>query len=333
MRPVLKDRPWGGHRLASMLAKRSPPGAKVGESWEVADHPHGTSAVADGPWAGRSLRWVLQHHDRRILGRPAGPGERFPVLVKFLDIEDRLSVQVHPDEATARARHPGETGKFECWVVVAAEPGAWIADGLRPGLGPEDLARAVRSGTVPEALAVRPATVGDVVLIPPGRVHSAGGGLLLAEVQQNTDVTYRLYDWDRKDPHGRPRPLHVAEGLEAVRRAAAAPADAAPTLVPATSPPSAPSALRTLFEGPPFRLRRGRLYHPWTGDTRGRWAVLVVLDGRGTLETKDAATALSPGTSVLLPAEVGPYALRPEGSLEFILVTPPREETEDAGPP
>jgi mannose-6-phosphate isomerase len=194
--PRILGKPWGGRRIESVLGRALSASGPVGESWEVFDRDGASSVVADGPLAGQTLASLR--------------GERpFPVLVKILDARETLSVQVHPD-ADAAARLGGEA-KSECWFVLHAEPGAKVVRGLRDGCTREDLENALIDGTLESCLHAFEVRAGDTIFVPAGTVHTIGAGVLLAEVQQNSDTTYRLHDY------GRGRDLHVKEALESIR--------------------------------------------------------------------------------------------------------------------
>lgn len=195
------EKVWGGRRIESVLGRAIPPGARIGESWEVWDRGGDSSVVRDGPLAGRTLA------DLR------GGGAPFPVLFKILDATETLSVQVHPDAAAAaRQSTPARPveAKTECWFVLHAEPGAKVWRGLRDGVTRESFAEALAAGRVEDCLHSFEVSAGDTIFVPAGTVHTIGAGVLLAEVQQNSDTTWRLWDW------GRPRELHVAEGLDSI---------------------------------------------------------------------------------------------------------------------
>ena len=242
--PVFKSRIWGGRKLEEVFGKELPPGQKIGESWEIADLPEKQSTIANGPLAGQTLGEVVRGHAQEIAGtqgvphgfvsrasRPRSEGgtpstqrgqdgretrlERFPLLVKFLDAQDVLSVQVHPDAETCRRMGKGDP-KTECWYIIQAEPGAVIYKGFKKAVTRERFARAIQDGTVADLLAAVPVKAGECHFIPAGTVHSLGAGLLIAEVQTFSDITYRVFDWNRVDDSGKPRPLHVAEALESI---------------------------------------------------------------------------------------------------------------------
>ena len=218
--PIYRRYIWGGRRFVEALGRDLPPGEDYAESWELVDRPDRPdeeSVVSHGPLAGRTLGELVRGHGRELLGRHA-PQPRFPLLFKFLDACRDLSVQVHPDDARAARLSPPDLGKTEAWYVVDAAPGSRIYAGLREGVGREQLAAAIRAGTCADVLHSFAARPGDCIFIPAGTVHAIGAGLLVAEIQQSSDVTYRLHDWNRTGPDGKPRPLHLEAGLEAVSR-------------------------------------------------------------------------------------------------------------------
>jgi mannose-6-phosphate isomerase len=190
--PVFKERIWGGQRLREVFCKALPPGAKIGESWEIADLPEGRSVIANGSLAGQKLGEVVERFPREIVGARDFGGP-FPLLIKFLDAQDVLSVQVHPDAETCRRMGRGEP-KTECWYVIAVDPGAVIYKGLRPGVTRDEFARAVEDGTTAELLEKVPVEVGQCHYLPAGTAHAIGAGLLIAEIQTPSDKTYRVFD-------------------------------------------------------------------------------------------------------------------------------------------
>jgi mannose-6-phosphate isomerase len=323
MQPVFKERVWGGRRLADLLGKTLPADRRIGESWELSDHPHGRSLVADGPMAGKSLRWVLERHGAPLLGRDEfarGMAARFGILVKFLDASDRLSVQVHPDDSYAAARREGDGGKAECWTVVHADPGAWMIRGLRAGITREEFAGALRNGNTADLFAQQPVKAGDFVWVPPGMVHGVGPGVVLAEVQQNSDVTYRVYDWDRKGLDGKPRPLQVREALETIRFGG----DMTPAGGRGRTADETGLVIEHLVDCYAFSLSRLRIdRRPWAADMDGAWVAIVVLAGAARLATREGAMPLRAGDTVLVPADLHEYALEAPQKLTVLVAAPP----------
>jgi mannose-6-phosphate isomerase len=300
-RPIYKTVIWGGRRLETLLNRRLPEGGPVGESWELADFDDPatgavhSSVIDNGPLAGRTLREAIAAHPREILGdgRPAGP---FPLLIKYIDARKNLSVQVHPDESSAARIGRGARPKTECWFILDAEPGAAIYRGLKPGTTPETFRNAVRDGAAAELMVRETVRPGGMYFVPAGTVHAIGAGVVLAEVQQASDTTYRLWDWNRVDPFtGKGRELHLDAGLEAIRWDAVPPA---PTRCDE-------GAFAELVRCEHFRVGRRRLdgHAPRDGDGRPRPQVWMCLSGRARLHWPGApATELAAGDTVLLPA-------------------------------
>lgn len=210
--PLLKRIRWGGTRLGTSLHKRLGPETDYAESWEIADHRSGQSVVSSGPFAGWTLSRLLHDRNQAILGRHAGPTQ-FPLLVKFLDANDRLSVQVHPNDQQARAVDPTENGKSEAWVIIDAAPESRVFVGLKHGINADSLRAAIKDGSLEDCLHSFKVTPGDCVFIPAGTVHAISEGILLAEIQQTSDMTFRLHDWGRVGADGRPRELHIEQAI------------------------------------------------------------------------------------------------------------------------
>ncbi len=215
--PVLKDYIWGGRNLERLLGRQLPEG-RVAESWEIAAHEDGESTITNGALAGMSLTAVHKLMGIDLIGRRnawAQERDKFPLLVKLLDAQDKLSVQVHPNDAYALAHEGNELGKTEMWVVVHAEPDAQIILGLRDGSTKDVIRKAIADGTLEQILHYINVKAGDFVCVPSGTLHAILGGVLIAEIQQNSNTTYRVYDWNRiKD--GVARPLHVDKALETI---------------------------------------------------------------------------------------------------------------------
>jgi len=212
--PILKERVWGGRRLEQLYGKPLPPGRPVGESWEITDRPGDVSIIANGPLAGHDLHWLMENHGRALLGAAPAPGGRFPLLIKILDAQEKLSLQVHPPAEKA-ARLGGEP-KTEMWYITDAQPGAVLFVGLKRAVSREAFERKIKVGEVADCFHQVPVKAGDAMFLPSGRVHAIGAGLVIFEIQQNSDTTYRVFDWNRTGLDGRPRELHVAQSLESI---------------------------------------------------------------------------------------------------------------------
>jgi len=213
-KPIYKQRIWGGQKLGEFFNKDIPPFEKIGESWELADLPEDKSVVANGKLAGQTLASVIKKYPKEITGDEGFSGP-FPLLIKFLDAEDVLSVQVHPDPQTCQRMGKGEP-KTECWYIISAASGAVIYKGLKKGVSKEEFAKAIKKGSVAEKLAKVSVEAGQCHFLPAGTAHSIGVGLLIAEIQTPSDTTYRVFDWNRVDDTGKPRQLHIEEALESI---------------------------------------------------------------------------------------------------------------------
>jgi mannose-6-phosphate isomerase len=214
--PICKPAIWGGRELERLFGRRLPEGVPVGESWEIVDLPGERSAVVDGPLAGATLADLRRDRRDELLG-PVGLLEgRFPLLLKFIDARRTLSVQVHPDAAACRRLGGGARSKTEAWYVIDREPGAALYVGLREGVDRPRLERSLAAGDVERCLVRVAVEPGDFVHLPAGTVHAIGGGVVLAEVQQSSDTTYRLFDWNRVGLDGKPRTLHVDQALDSI---------------------------------------------------------------------------------------------------------------------
>ncbi len=315
LRPMV----WGSRRLAARLGKQLPADGSYGEAWEVSDHPLHRSVVAAGPLAGASLRDLMTNHPTHLLGAAAARYETFPWLIKLLDADDWLSVQVHPDERAVRELWPGEGSKTEAWFILDAAPGSRVYAGLRPGVTRRDLLAALEAGTVASYLHDFEPRPGDCIFLPAGTVHAVGGGVLMAEVQQTSDATFRLFDWNRRDSQGRSRQLHVKEALAAIHWEQG---PVQPVLVPGF--PRDRAARRCdLVRCPYFALDYVQDGERFACGGAGRLQALIVVGGRGRLITPAAEEPLTPGQTWLLPASLADAWCRPEGHLAALICTLP----------
>jgi len=213
--PIFMERVWGGRRLASLYGKALPPGKRIGESWEMVDRPEAQSIVARGPLQGKTVHQLWVERRAEIFGAGLADTPRFPILVKLLDATDKLSLQVHPPESAAQSL--GAEAKSEFWYFAASEPGAEIFAGMRSGVERSAFVRAIEEGDIAAQVHRIGVKTGDSFFVPSGRLHGIGGGNVIVEIQQNSDSTYRVFDWDREDEKGRKRELHVNESLQSIR--------------------------------------------------------------------------------------------------------------------
>jgi mannose-6-phosphate isomerase len=324
--PVLKDYIWGGRKLETLLGRALPPDKVIAESWEIAAHPHGDSKVANGSLRGRSLAELNAEYGSELTGTFARPG-RFPLLVKLLDAHQKLSVQVHPGDAYARAHENGELGKSEMWVVLHAEPEAALVLGLQPGATREALREALAAGRLEGWLHVLPVRVGDAICVPAGTIHAILGGSIIAEIQQNSDATYRVYDWNRPGADGKPRPLHVDRALDVIDFDRVQPGLAEPKLVEERDSIRRYELCRT----PYFVVERVELAKgaAWEGACEGEsleiWGTIA---GEATVTAEADAMPLPAVQFGLLPAALGAFAVMAETPAELLraYLPPPVED-------
>ena len=309
--PILKRIRWGGTKLGSLLGKPLGEGTDWAESWEVADHGDDQTVVTAGPYAGWPLARLVAERPAELFGRHAtksdgSPRTQFPLLIKFLDAADTLSVQVHPNDAQAVTYDPAENGKTEAWVIVDAEPGAALYAGLKPGTDAAALRAASEAGTVEDLLHRFEVSAGDCVFIPAGTVHAIGAGVVLAEIQQSSDLTFRLYDWGYRDPDGNPRQIHLDESI-ACTDFSRGPVD------PVTPRPLPGPAGRSerLVAGDYFVIDRHTADGPFALPADDRFRVLMTLAGAATLAGGPESVELTPGKTVLVPAACGGLTVEP----------------------
>jgi mannose-6-phosphate isomerase len=316
--PIYQYRLWGGRRLADMLTTPLPGDGPIGEAWLLSDRDDHPSKVADGPLKGSTIRQLLEQSPDQMLGKLTGRFRRFPVLLKFLDAREKLSVQVHPEDGQKDFIPAGETGKTEAWVVLEAGPISRIFAGLKPGVTQGDLMQALANRTAGDLLASFTPKVGDAVLLRAGTVHSLGG-LVVFEVQENSDVTFRLYDWDRIDSKtGKPRPLQVHQAMACLDFEQVAIGPVRPVVEEA-----APVRRERLFHCEHFTVWRhsGRLQ--FTVGAADVPRVLVCIIGTGVLDHGGANYRVGRGDVVLLPAEVGVCSYRPQNEVSLLEVALP----------
>jgi mannose-6-phosphate isomerase len=311
-KPVYKSHIWGGNRIP-LLFNREHQHGPCAESWEIADRPEGMSVVANGPLAGKSLHDLVTTLRQDLLGS-ASNSPVFPLLFKILDAKQRLSVQVHPDEKSAAA-HGGEP-KTEMWYILAAEQNARLFAGLKPGANPESFLKAVEQGHVEEWLGSTPAIVGTAIYMPGGLVHAIGEGCLLIEIQQNSDTTYRVYDWRRVGKDGKPRETHIKQALQAINWTLQPPA----ATISRKAKDSNGNSWWEVLKSPYFHVSRVEISNPEVVANDGKsFHALFVVGGKARIEGNGVAETIGPGTSCLLPAALKQYTLTPaEGHTTLI---------------
>ncbi len=290
--PIFQERIWGGRRLETAFGKKLPAEKRIGESWEIVDRPEAQSIVARGPLKGKTLHHLwTQHRDEIFEGLSDAP--RFPLLLKLIDAQEKLSLQVHPPEKIAAKL--GSEPKTEFWYVAAAEPGAELFLGFRESTTRDEFEKVVREGSAAEHVHKIRVKAGDAVFLPAGRFHGIGASNLLIEIQQNSDTTYRVFDWNRVDPAtGKPRQLHIEQALQSIDFN-----DVKPKLI---VPKGELLVRHELFEIRKWNLDRPRAVAPL-----GQFAIICCLTGKLTCANVD----LAPGEFFLLPAQLQDRQLKP----------------------
>jgi len=305
--PIYQYRLWGGRRLANLLTAPLPGDGPIGEAWILSDRDDHQSRVADGPLKGRTIGQLREQFPEQLMGKLAHRFPRFPLLLKFLDAHEMLSVQVHPSDAHTDLLPAGETGKTEAWVVLKTGTESRIYAGLKPGTTADYLRRALTSDTVADRLVCFTPKPGDGIFIPAGTVHSLGGDVVVFEVQRNSDVTFRLYDWGHVDAKtGKPRELEIDQAIACIDFTECAGGLVAPVVAATT-----PVERERLFQCEHFWLWRLRGQMPFTVGAAGVPRVLVCIEGTGQIEHGGATYAVGKGDVVVLPAVVGACAFRP----------------------
>ncbi len=289
--PLFMERMWGGRRLESVLGKKLPPGQRIGESWEIVDRPEAQSVVRQGPWRGRTLHELWRDHRDEIFGAEMPDAPRFPIFAKLLDAEEKLSLQVHPGAAVAGAL--GGEPKTEMWYFAAADAGAEIYAGLRRGVERNRFERALRDGAAAELVHRIAVKTGDAFFVPSGRLHAIGAGNLLIEIQQNSDTTFRLFDWNRGERAAAQRPLQIEKALQSIDFH-----DFEPELIRPTG--------ERLVQCPHFEVEKWELDRARRASGRNAFALFVCLSG--ALEAN--AVRIAPGEFFLVPASAAATELQ-----------------------
>jgi mannose-6-phosphate isomerase len=316
--PIYQYRLWGGRRLGEWLGTPLPGDGPIGEAWMLSDRDDHPSRVADGPLKGQTIAQVMELSPTSLLGQLAARFQRFPLLLKFLDVHEMLSVQVHPGDDKTDLIPKGQTGKTEAWVVLEAEPGSCVYAGLQPKTTAADL-RTLSTLTVEDHLASFAPVREQAILIEAGVVHALGDGVVVMEVQQNSDITFRLFDWDHIDTKtGHPRELQVEQALACVDFRQGAIEPVAPIAEVMQS-----ARRERLVDCSHFRLWRLRGATPFPVGVENAPRVLVCVDGGGDIEHDSTDFRMEKGTVMLLPAAIGTCRFRPDGAVTLLEIAVP----------
>jgi len=316
-KPLFMERVWGGRSLEALYGKPLPAGVPIGESWEVTDRPEAVSEVAEGPLVGQTLRDLMERDRGGFLGEVSHPSPRFPLLIKILDAQQKLSLQVHPPAALA-----GELGgepKTEMWYAAHTTPDAAFYAGLKRGVSRAHFEECLRKGTVADCFHRIPVGIGDALFLPSGRVHALGAGNVIFEVQQNSNTTYRVYDWDRVGLDGKPRDLHLEQSLASIDFA-----DFEPRLIETSWHATDQGEARELVSHALFQVHHERWQPAATEEIQRqrRIQILAVLRGELQVFHQDRTYAYRPGDFAVLPASLQEVVLLTDATTELLRIRP-----------
>jgi mannose-6-phosphate isomerase len=312
--PIFKERVWGNRRLEQLYGKPLPPGARIGESWEISDREGDTNVVANGPLAGKDLHWLTTNHRNELLGSANPQGGRFPLLVKILDAQEKLSLQVHPPRQ--KAAELGGEPKTEMWYITDAAPGAELYVGLKRGVTQGEFERKIKDGTVADCFHRVPVKAGDAMFLPSGRVHAIGAGLVIFEIQQNSDTTYRVFDWNRVGMDGKPRALHIEKSLASINFN-----DFEPQLAGGEFVERDGAKARLIVEDELFTVEVWKAKPKATVPLpRGKLQIVAVLSGHVLLHDSGVQVDLKPGQFCLVPASLQKTMVVAENGAQFLRV-------------
>jgi mannose-6-phosphate isomerase len=290
--PIYQDRIWGGKNLEKVFG-RTIHGDHVGESWDLSSHPNGTSIVENGVLAGKSLNEIILEYKEKLMGKKFAHEKSFPLLIKILDANDNLSIQVHPDDEYAQ-KVAGEEGKTEAWYVVHAKEEAQIIYGLKNHITKEGFIRAVENNQIMDAVKKVPVKSGDMIFVPAGTIHALLDGVMVYEVQQNSDTTYRIYDYDRVGDDGKRRELHIEKAMEVINFA------------------EQPSTIfkNTSVHCQHFSMEKLSIAGEIAEKTKDQFLIYCVIEGSGEIRYKDVVESLRAGETVLIPACLGNFMIK-----------------------
>lgn len=283
-------------------------GQKLAETWELSCHPDGPSIVENGEYAGETLSEYILMEGKKVTGTKSRRYDKFPLLIKFIDAKEDLSIQVHPNDAYA-LKNEGQYGKTEMWYIVDCQEGASLYYGFSREISQEELVERIENKSLLEVLNRVEVQKGDVLLIEPGTIHAIGAGCLIAEIQENSNVTYRVYDYGRKDANGRERDLHIEKALQVTNRV--------PILRRKSFEPHVVSC--EYFTVDKIVLDGQRMKRMFGEIDKSSFASLLVLDGEGTVSDEGESLSIRKGDSIFIPANTGEYEL--EGNFEALLTT------------
>jgi mannose-6-phosphate isomerase len=310
--PIYKERIWGGQNMEKYLNRNLEPLKKIGESWDISDRNEDCSIISNGEFAGKSLRWLMENYRKELMGEHEY--SKFPLLYKYIDANNDLSVQVHPDDTYADSYKLGEPGKTEAWYIVHAEPEAKLIAGLKKVVSKKEFNASMKNNTLIEKLHEIRVKNGDVLFIPSGRLHAIMKGVVLNEIQQNSDITFRVYDWGRTGFDGNPRPLHIKEALEVVDFK-----DYEPELVKKKWLAKCGNSYAKIINCRYFTIEEYRLKTEIKLKCNGNFKGISILEGSFRIKYKDGAIDCVKGESVLIPTEIEKYCIIPDSETIILI--------------
>lgn len=324
MKSFLRTQVWGGSKLAA-YGKPVEPGAKIGESWEVSGHRDGLSAVASGPLAGRTIPELIREHGAALVGTGVPTDRPFPLLIKLIDAAEQLSVQVHPSDEYCAANRLADPGKPEAWYILEAAAGARIWKGFLPGTTRGKFEQMLAAGRLAECLRSFPVAAGDCIDLPAGVIHAIGAGVVLAEVQQTSDLTYRAFDWNRTGLDGKPRQLHVREALETIDFASLGGADFGDKVKPRADKLASGGRRLSLVANDKFEME---IWEPSAECAipadETRFTCVVMIEGSAEVASGAWSERAAKGASILLPAALAGTKITPERGCRMLIARPAR---------
>lgn len=310
--PILKRIRWGGQQLGELLGKKIGPETDYAESWELADHGADQTQVSHGPRTGQTLQQLVRQENTALFGRHAGLTQ-FPLLIKYLDANDWLSLQVHPNDEQAKEYDATENGKTEAWIILDAQPDSEICAGLKPDTDRQQLSEHLQNGTIETCLNKFRVSPGDCVFVPAGTVHAIGPGIVLAEIQQQSNITFRLHDWGRVGTDGKLREIHIEESL------ACTDFERGPVM------PATPKILsdgdclhEELVRDRYFVIQRYRTSQPVCLTTNNQFHIVMVLEGSISADVSDSTQSLPRGSTLLIPAASEDVRITPDERAVFL---------------
>lgn len=323
LRPILRPMIWGGKKLSEFFSKSFPIEEKIGESWEIADYGSYVSIVRNGSYQGRLIDEIIVEFGTELYGSNLRKEQfkRFPLLVKFIDASDKLSLQVHPDDSYGAIHEGGELGKTEMWYIISVEPGAKLACGTLPGTDLNIFMELLNSGNIEKCLNQIEIKPGDAIFIPAGCPHALGAGIVVWEIQETSDLTYRIFDWDRVGVDGKPRPLHINKAFDVLRF------DLAKSpLIDQLSVNIADNLVRYLAICRYFVTEFLNIYKSFLEDTLGEsFHILTAIEGKGEIiYGPDESVVVVKGETVLVPASIGKYFIEPEDTFSMLKAYAPK---------